>query len=189
MLGESLKSTVTSRSVDIPIWVSARMKPADGSSITLDEFEAAGAELWMSISELRTSNLSEQPHGHDRRRMLFADGHDYEWLSLGSISERRIKRIMPWDGEKLHENPGPRTIFSKHSPEPWIYDRDLQSWRLDAELFAQAKYPHVNNVTSKQRKRQRPSDFDEALSQDTTLGPSQQVLSISAITTAAYCYV
>ncbi|KAH6614347.1 hypothetical protein C7974DRAFT_444368, partial [Boeremia exigua] len=132
--GESLKSTVTTLPADLPVWVSARLKPADGSSITIDEFEAADAELWLSITELRMSNLKDQPHGHDRRRMLFADGHDYEWLALGRIPESRIKRIMPWDGQILHKTPGVETIYSKFSAEPWIYDRDIESWRLDPEL-------------------------------------------------------
>lgn len=189
VLGESLKSTVTTRLVNIPIWVSAHAMPADGSSITLEKFEAAGAELWMSITELRVSNLKDQPHGHDRRRMMFADGHDYEWLALGRIPESRITRVMPWDGEELHEYPGSQTIFSKSSAEPWIYDKSIQTWRLDPTLFAQAKFPGLYHAIQKPSKRQRIGSPDQVRAKNTAHVSKQDVLSLSTITTAAYCYI
>ncbi|KAJ4993155.1 hypothetical protein SVAN01_01507 [Stagonosporopsis vannaccii] len=188
-LGEKLISKVTSRHVNIPIWVSAHSIPEDGSSITEDDFVAANAELWMSITELRASNLKDQPHGHGRRRMMFAEGHDYEWLALGRIPEWRITRVMPWDGEKLHEYPGTQIVYSKSSPEPWIYDSNLQRWRLDPNLFAQAKYPDLYPVPDKSRKRHRIGGSDEIRYKNAAHDSEKYALSISSITTAAYCFI
>lgn len=144
--------------------------PRDGSSIGLEQFKKAGAEIWLSITELRRSNLKDLPQSHDRRHMIMAKGHDYEWLALGTIPESRIVKVMPWDGEELHYLHGPNVVWSKSSPEPWIYDWDMESWRLDPDLFALAKHRAANSGKSgtlskmgKKRKRNGDAETDDEL--------------------------
>jgi hypothetical protein len=167
-LGETVKTKVTTHPVDIPIWISSHARPKDGSSIGSEQFKKAGAEIWLSITELRQSNLKDLPQGHDRRHMIMAKGHHYEWLALGIIPESRIVKVMPWDGAKLHEHRGPDIVWSRSSAEPWIYDWDMESWRLDPELFALAKHRAATSFTSgtlgktgKKRKRDGDAEIDD----------------------------
>jgi hypothetical protein len=167
VLGESQKNTKTLDPVDIPIWISRRAMPKNGASINAKQFKESGAEIWLSITELRRSNLKDQLQGHDRRRMIMANGHDYEWLALGRIPESRIVKVMPWDGETLHICKSIDTVYSKSSAEPWIYDWDLESWRLDPTLFADTKqkalqpFKPMRHNNNKKRKRVGNADSDE----------------------------
>ena len=161
LLGEAVKWKEWDRHVDIPVWISSRAKPEDGSPITLEQLVQSGAEVWVSITELRASNLKSGAQVHGPRRMIMAKGHDYEWLSLGSIPESRILKVYPFDGKILHMTEGPNTVWSRESPEPWIYDFKIQSWRLDPTLFNQAKYPELCSATSASNKRKRSDDGNE----------------------------
>lgn len=188
-MGESVVWKKWHHNVDIPIWISSHAIPKDGSPITMKQLEQSNAEVWVSITELRASNLRGGAQIHGPRRMIMAKGHDYEWLSLGSIPESRIIKIMPFDGKTLHVGRGPSTVWSRESPEPWIYDWDLQSWRLDPTLFNQAKYPGLYPATTKPNKRQRTDDDSTVRCEDSVHDVKQQTLGLSTIATIFHCYI
>lgn len=108
--------------------------PKDGSAITRQQLKASGADLWVSITELRISDLRDLPRGSSVYEGIMKKGHDYEWLCLGSIKKSLITRVMPWDGEVLHATEGTDIVWSKYSPEHYIYDWGIKQWRLDPEL-------------------------------------------------------
>ncbi|KAF2113887.1 hypothetical protein BDV96DRAFT_460289, partial [Lophiotrema nucula] len=121
--GKLKSKTEKSRDIQIPIWVRENARPSDHSPITKKQLIASGADIWLSITELRHSDL----------RIGYGKGHDYEWLAGGSIPSTRILRVMPYDGRTLHERPGsPGSGFVKSldSPLPWTFDWEAKMWQL-----------------------------------------------------------
>ncbi|KAJ4357032.1 hypothetical protein N0V95_002838 [Ascochyta clinopodiicola] len=139
-MGKSFASNTSCHHVDIPVWVSKDVVPDDGSSITVQQFNDSGAELWLSIAELRRSNLKDGILGHKASAYIMAKGHTYEWLALGFIPESRIVDVMPWDGDRLHHVRGKQIVRSKYSMDNWIFDWDKETWRMDSRLYAFSKY-------------------------------------------------
>ncbi|KAF1949417.1 hypothetical protein CC80DRAFT_540257 [Byssothecium circinans] len=120
---------ITSREVIIPAWISSNVLPAGRTRpLSLHRLIKNGAELFLSITELRRCNLNVPAH----------KGHDYEWLACGVIPESRVRRVMPFDGVNLHEHPGPRPVVSLWSQLPWVFNWELQMWRLDPKLWDRA---------------------------------------------------
>jgi hypothetical protein len=121
---------ITTREVRIPAWVHKSATPANETmAISLQDFEDSKSELWMSITELRMSNL----------KIPATKGHHYEWLSAGQIPKFRIIRVMPFDGIGLHkEEKEGHIVRSLYSTQPWIYAWKLLRWILDLELWKKA---------------------------------------------------
>jgi hypothetical protein len=128
--------------VDIPVWIRDPRKPADRSDLTVDQFEELEADMWISVAELRTSNLSNGPKSRIKasRDYICAQGHDYEWLSCGAIAKSLIMRVMPFDGKALHTQRSTTIIRSLDSTEPWVWSWDQERWVLDAALCAIAEW-------------------------------------------------
>lgn len=143
LFGEVTKFATTKRRVDMPIYVNKRTIPTDRSPVDLDQFiKKPGVEIWVSTTELDNSNIMNQPRRHGRNvRVIGMPGQEYEWLTLGHIRESRIKLMMPYDGKMLHDRPGPKTVFSRHSHDDWVWDWDHNkgAWVQDKALFALAK--------------------------------------------------
>lgn len=95
---------------------------------------ASCADLFVCIKELRVSNLVEGPKTHSKRRTITADGHNFEWLALGRIRESRIVKVIPFDGSTFHEVKPSYTVRSAAATDDWIFDFDLETWRLESEM-------------------------------------------------------
>ena len=121
--------------VVIPVWVRDIAKPANGDRVTFQELAESGADMYLSITEIRHSILavvSPSIHQHDR---IAAKGHDYEWLACGFIPKSQIIRHMPWDGRTLHISEGPIPVRSTDSADPWVFDWKTSMWILDPTRF------------------------------------------------------
>jgi hypothetical protein len=150
-IGWDMHYNVTTRDVQIPIWVHKSVRPADGSSITPDQLMASNADLFVSIRELRQSNLVDGPQTHSRRRTITADGHNYEWLALGRIRESRITKVIPFDGKTFHMAKPTSVVRSEAATEDWVFDFDLETWLLESEM---------NKAGALKRKRSDADDGD-----------------------------
>lgn len=126
--------------VKIPVWIRQTAVPSDGSAVTLKQLKASEAELWVSITELRRSDLRLVSKKTDLFASIMEKGHDYEWLCLGGILKTHVTRVMPFDGFKLHSEVESSIVWSKKSPAHYIYDRAIQQWRLDSRLYALAVF-------------------------------------------------
>ncbi|KAJ8109762.1 hypothetical protein OPT61_g7220 [Boeremia exigua] len=153
---KTLHYSVTTRHIDMPVWVHRSARPADGSSVTLEQFKRSGAELFVSIKELRMSNVVRGPNNHSRRRTITADGHNYEWLALGRIPESRIEKVIPFDGTTFHDVKPSGTVRSEDATDDWIYDFDMETWRLESEM-----------LRSNTDKRKKTGDHGEVLETST----------------------
>ncbi|EAT79237.1 hypothetical protein HBH56_210160 [Parastagonospora nodorum] len=145
-MGRSIPDVVKSSDhyfdVDIPVWIRDSRKPADRSDLTVEQFEELGVDMWISITELRRSNLSNGPKSRicTTRDYICAKGHDYEWLSCGPIAKSLIMDIVPFDGKVLHKRQTTKIIRSLDSTEPWIWSWNEKRWVLDAALTAIAEF-------------------------------------------------
>ncbi|KAF2636198.1 hypothetical protein P280DRAFT_522442 [Massarina eburnea CBS 473.64] len=102
------------REVQIPAWISKPARPAKDSENT------------NSISVEQFSNL----------RVPAAQGHDFEWLATGQIPKTRITRVMPFDGFEIYEERKEgRTITSRSSEEPWVFNWASRMWVLSHSLW------------------------------------------------------
>jgi hypothetical protein len=119
-----VKSTVTSRDVHIPVWIRNTGVPDDRSEITVEQLVSSGADLWLSITELRRSNLD----------ISCTRGHEYEWLACGQISKGHVTGVMPFDGKTVHPTRPPYIVMSLRSMSDWIYDWNMEQWRIDRRL-------------------------------------------------------
>jgi hypothetical protein len=126
--------------VIIPVWIRENAVPADRSAITPRQLKKSGADLWVSITELRGSNLRNVSGGSGHYEEILKKDHDYEWLCLGAIKKTHITCIMPWDGKDLYSNETCRIVWSKSSPEKYVFDWTVRQWRLNPKLFALAVF-------------------------------------------------
>ncbi|KAJ4377070.1 hypothetical protein N0V86_006511 [Didymella sp. IMI 355093] len=126
--------------VKIPVWVRQSIVPSDGSAITFKQLKASGAELWVSITELRASDLRLVSKKTDLFTGIMEKGHTYEWLCLGGILKEHVTCIMPFDGVATYREQGSNIIWSLNSPAHYIYDWTMKQWRLDSRLYALAVF-------------------------------------------------
>jgi hypothetical protein len=123
------------RDVDVPVWIHKKARQQFGLTITPEQLKESGADMWVSITEIRKCNLKEEgPFGSIKRDSICAKGHDYEWLSCGPISQSRIINTWPWDGklQRLHTTDQGAPIRSlENSGQPWIWDKVKKMWVPD----------------------------------------------------------
>jgi len=124
--------------VTIPVWIRSPAVPADRSSITWPQLQASGADMWLSITEIRSSDMKLILPMIRRWDTIAAKGHNYEWLACGFIPKSQITRIMPWDGVRLHRDLEVRIVRSIDSPDPWVFDWTTSMWRYDPRLYRTA---------------------------------------------------
>jgi hypothetical protein len=137
-LGWEVKSSErVRRDVQVPIWV-RRLANGDNHSamslqaMSLQDLIDSDTEIWLSIAELRVSDL----------RVSASENHDYEWLALGKISQTNIANVMPYDGNTLHMSKPDRTVYSLRSKEPFVFDYETWKWRYDPEKARLARSEH-----------------------------------------------
>jgi hypothetical protein len=150
--------------VDIPVWIRDPRRPDHRIDLTVDELTALGAEMWISVFELRDSNLKNGPKSRVKasRDYICAKGHDYEWLACGPIVKSRIIRVMPFDGKVLYKRPTTQIIRSLDSSEPWVWSSDKKKWVLDAALTSIAEWRDDEAHKAREaRKRSRDEDLDD----------------------------
>ncbi|OAG17588.1 hypothetical protein CC77DRAFT_1033476 [Alternaria alternata] len=124
--------------VSTPVWIRDTAVPLDHSAITWQQLKASGADMWLSITEIRASDMKLILPKIRWCDTICADGHDYEWLACGFIPKSRVTRVMPWDGTRLHRNPDVRIVRSIDSPDPWVFDWTTSMWRYDPRLYRTA---------------------------------------------------
>ncbi|KAJ4983295.1 hypothetical protein SVAN01_11222 [Stagonosporopsis vannaccii] len=123
--------SVTTRQVKTPVWVHRSVRLANASSIPAGEVMAACANLFACIREPRSSELVK---GHSRRRSITADSHGYEWLARSRILESRIMKVILFDGKDVHMVRPPYTVRCEAATDGWIFDFDLEPWRVDSGI-------------------------------------------------------
>lgn len=109
--------------VKIPIWVDAKVVPADRSAITIKQFNKSGSEVWLSILENKIGGF----HLGDRQ------GQPEEWLAWRAIPKSRILAVFPYDGDILHQVRGSAEVRSRFSPE-YVFDWDIWMWLNDPKF-------------------------------------------------------
>jgi hypothetical protein len=138
---ELIKITDHKFIVNIPVWIRDPRRSDSRVNLSAEEFADLGAEMWISITELRKSNLRDGPKSTIKRPINYicADGHDYEWLACGAIPKACILHVMPFDGRELHTQQTTRIIKSIYSTEPWVWNWERTRWVLDSALFSIAE--------------------------------------------------
>ncbi|KAF2013481.1 hypothetical protein BU24DRAFT_483255, partial [Aaosphaeria arxii CBS 175.79] len=108
---------------NIPIWIRADNLPSKTSTLTIEELQNSRADVWVSVHELRYSDMKADPT---------CRGHPDEWLACGEIQEKYVQKVMPYDGNKLHrrEHPG-EVVKSAKSTERWTWNWERQWWNLE----------------------------------------------------------
>lgn len=145
--------------VALPVWIRESAIPADRSPITPQKLRASGADLWVSITELRHSDLKKVAEDLGVYGEILKKGHDYEWLCLGAIDKSYITCVMPWDGKALHSTVNTNIVWSKSSPEQYVFDWKLCQWRLDPKMFALAIFRDRKEELAKVDARNKRKDL------------------------------
>jgi hypothetical protein len=148
--------------VDIPVWIRDPRAPKDRSNLTVEQFEKLGADMWISITELRTSNLSNGPKSRVKasRDYICAQGHDYEWLCCGPIAKSFIMNVMPFDGKELYKKQTTKIIRSLDSTEPWVWSWDEKRWVLDAALINIAEWRDMEAHQAREALKRKADGLD-----------------------------
>ncbi|XP_014556458.1 hypothetical protein COCVIDRAFT_99771, partial [Bipolaris victoriae FI3] len=186
VLGESVKIKSYSRQVDIPIWIHKKAMEQHGRTITPEQLKKSGADMWLSITELRMSNLKVAgPTFNKTRDVICAKGHDYEWLCCGGIPKSIIEGVYPWDGKVLHmTDPGHPIRSFENSGQPWVWSWKKEIWL--PELFSAS----ANAAQSEGSNTKRQRTDEEAVIQDknkktkvSECSKARPLLSMSAVHT------
>lgn len=147
---------IEAHNVAIPVWVRDSAVPEDRSPITRSELEASGADLWVSITELRNSDFSKLSADTGLFEEILKKGHNYEWLCLGSIKKAHVTCVMPWDGKVLHSRQTTRIVWSRSSPQKYVFDWKQRQWRLDPKKYALAVFrDRKSELEASHRQRRR----------------------------------
>ncbi|KAF1972593.1 hypothetical protein BU23DRAFT_568810 [Bimuria novae-zelandiae CBS 107.79] len=103
--------------------------------MTLAQLEAANPEVWVSIMELRHCGL----------KLPIARSHNDEWLVGGVIPKTRIKKVIPYDGQKWHFEQGAEEVRCQPGKLPWLWNWQKLLWisgksdaRKVADLYVEA---------------------------------------------------
>ncbi|KAG9382477.1 hypothetical protein A1F94_006398 [Pyrenophora tritici-repentis] len=124
--------------VTIPVWIRKNAFPQDRSAITSKQWESSGTDMWLSITEIRNSDMKLVLPKIRRWDTIAAKGHAYEWLACDFIPRSLITHVMPWDGFRLHLVPDARIVHSIDSPGPWVFDSKSRMWKYDPRLYRTA---------------------------------------------------
>lgn len=106
---------------EIPAWVPASAVPSDGSPFPIDKYISDGGEMWLSLVELKSSNLGFECNPK----------HDNEWFSCGPIKKSQIFDVLPFDGYATHVDDGTRPgkkVISKRSTIRYKWNWAERKW-------------------------------------------------------------
>lgn len=112
----------------IPIWVRDICRPADCRPITMAEFEASGADLYMSVLEQRAGGWKVSD--------AWAHGQDYEYMAAGFIDKKYVTDVIPYDGEEFYPGQDASEVQCEELNSGFIFDRELElgQWREKSVL-------------------------------------------------------
>jgi hypothetical protein len=122
-----------------PVWVRNTARPADGSSISMQQFLDSGADMWMRGLELRKTGDHDMNTGA-------ASTHDNEWLSCGSIRKSFITNVFPFDGETLHLQKTHDAVTSTGSLEIYVFNWDEWMWQRNPDMTDYRPFRLANAV-------------------------------------------
>jgi hypothetical protein len=166
---DSVESSDYFFDVDIPVWIRDPRRPADRADLTVEELTELGTDMWISITEIRNSNLKNGPKSRVKysRDCICSKGHSYEWLACGVIPKSCIVRVMPYDGKVLYRSRTTRIIRSLDSTEPWVWSWEKKMWVLDSALTAIAEWRDMEAHEAREaRKRITEEDEDIGIDQE-----------------------
>ncbi|KAH7562663.1 hypothetical protein BM1_02183 [Bipolaris maydis] len=184
VLGESVDIKNYCRKVKIPVWIHKKAMDQYGRTITPEQLKKSGADMWMSITELRISNLKVAgPKFSKTRDVICAKGHNYEWLCCGGILESRVTGVWPWDGKQSHMiHPGYSIQSTKQSGQPWVWDWKKKMWLPD--LFSASVAQSEGRGTKRQcTNDELAEDKKKAKTTACECSKTRPLLSVSAVHT------
>ncbi|KAH7113746.1 hypothetical protein B0J11DRAFT_584954 [Dendryphion nanum] len=126
------------RDVNIPIWVRKTIVPTDQSAITEAQWLESGTDMWLSINELRLSDIQDVMCKYGSRDAIASRNHRCEWLCCGTIPKSLVNSVMPYDGKDLHATPSDIIIRSRASTQPWVFNWENSMWELNHPQYTQA---------------------------------------------------
>lgn len=118
---EITNTKIQDLAAEIQAWIPAASVPKDGLPFSVDKYISDGAEMWMSIVELKKSNIGFECNIK----------HDNEWFSCGPIKMSQILDVLPFDGYAAHRHDGTRPgqkIISKRSTIRYKWNWDERKW-------------------------------------------------------------
>ncbi|KAF2127550.1 hypothetical protein P153DRAFT_295249, partial [Dothidotthia symphoricarpi CBS 119687] len=157
-INETSEPIKTTCDVNIPVWIRDTAIPIDDSNITLEQLENSGADMWLSITEIRKSDLQGCKSQYGERGPICMKGHDYEWLACGFILKSHIANIMPYDGKQLHKQMTLKVIRSLRSTDRWIFNWHRRMWLLNPNM---ANMAHYRIEFTSEKRRRDDDDNDE----------------------------
>jgi len=83
--------------------------------------------MWMRGVELRKTGKYDMNCGA-------ADTHDNEWLCCGPVPASTIRKVMPYDGQKLHPKKTAELVMSTQSIEKYVFNWDKKQWQHNPDL-------------------------------------------------------
>jgi hypothetical protein len=147
-----LKEAVETRSVRIPVWIRKTARPDPlTKSITIQEFYNSGADMYVSVPELRVSDIVVRA----------SPNRDNEWLSCGPVPMSAIGRVMPFDGRTVHREKSRDIIQSRQSIETYVFDWQKRMWRHNPDM---SDISHFRlELVGDKRKLRKEENIDEVL--------------------------
>jgi hypothetical protein len=144
---------VDTRSVKIPVWVRSTARPADHSSISIQQLVDSHADIYVSIAELRVSDLEVRG----------CASRDHEWLSCGPVPMSAVTRVMPYDGRIVHQVKGNHIVQSRQSIETYLFDWSQRMWKHNPDT---SDISHFRNplIGDKRKRSKEEKNVDEVLS-------------------------
>ena len=112
------------RKVKIPIWVRKSAVPEDRADITIQEFEASGSDIWLSVRENQENGLNLP---------TACRGQPEEWLAGGVIPKEYVDHVWPFDGTKVHTHDGDKVVTSSAEVDYEFGPKD-RIWRSKTEM-------------------------------------------------------
>ncbi|KAL6172163.1 hypothetical protein ACJQWK_02339 [Exserohilum turcicum] len=119
---DPISTRTVERYVEMPIWILDKVphsgNPEDRPSCELEDILQDGGILWLSLTELKESDLS----------LWASDAHMNEWLAVSSIPESIVTKSRPFDGAILHSEKSTEFVQARGSPEPFYWNFDQKRW-------------------------------------------------------------
>lgn len=171
------------RDVRIPVWIRKTARDPFGPVITPQDLAASGADMWLSIQEIRSSDLKELgPSRGINRDVICAKGHNYEWLCCGSIPKSSIMNVMPWDGKDYHiSDPGYPIRSFENSGQSWVFNWNKSMWLPDS--FKRNPATLVDGRVGDKRKAVSDEEYDNGRVSARYRSTQYQALTASKIIT------
>ena len=141
--------------VTIPVWIRDIAMLPDGAAITHQEWAESGADMYVSITEIRESALRKISPSSG---YIASKGHDFEWLACGFIPKSHVVLHMPWGGRKLHTTKCLVPVRSIDSANPWVFDWNSSMWVLDHGLY---KISRMSSHSNGDKRKLTESDQED----------------------------